>query len=196
MQTEYKNRTRGIKMREVLNEIIEAIKTLNHRDFLDYLAIVAPLVLSFVAIFISVYTIRKQTKIDLFEKRYETIQIFSFLLEGSKTALSKEIQAKDLWKMGMYNYKSMNSLLNSDYEDNEVLNFYYNLVFQIMKIDCLFPKRKIKNINEFTEIFMNYISNLFCDNDTKEDEKQLKTFIDLFEKDKSLSKLDKYLKIW
>ena len=96
----------------------------------------------------------------------------------------------------MYNYKSMNSLLNSDYEDNEVLNFYYNLVFQIMKIDCLFPKRKIKNINEFTEIFMNYISNLFCDNDTKEDEKQLKTFIDLFEKDKSLSKLDKYLKIW
>ena len=98
MQTEYKNRTRGIKMREVLNEIIEAIKTLNHRDFLDYLAIVAPLILSFVAIFISVYTIRKQTKIDLFEKRYETIQIFSFLLEGSKLHYQKKYRQKTYGK--------------------------------------------------------------------------------------------------
>jgi len=183
-------------MNEIIKELIDVIKEMNQRDLWDYVAIIAPILLSVVAIFISIYTVRKQTKTDLFEKRYAIIYILGFLLEGTKTVLSEKIQAKDFWAMGMYNYKSINSLPESDYKNDEVLNFYFSLTLEIMKINCFFPERKLKNINKFSEAFMRYISNLFCDRDTKEDEKQLKEILDLLEKEKSIDKLDKSLKIW
>ena len=43
---------------------------------------------------------------------------------------------------------------------------------------------------------MNYISNLFLDKETKYDEEQLRVILDLMEREKTLDKLDKYLKIW
>jgi hypothetical protein len=65
------------------------------RDFWDYAAIIAPFVLSVVAIFISIYTIRKQTKSDLFEKRYSIIYTLGFLIQGSENVILKNISAKD-----------------------------------------------------------------------------------------------------
>ena len=181
---------------KLIDERIRLFLQLFERDFWDYAAIIAPFVLSVVAIFISIYTIRKQTKSDLFEKRYSIIYTLGFLIQGSENVILKNMPAKDFWKVGMDNYKSMNSLSKSDYDDNEALNFYFNLIFQVMKISCLFPEKKIKNINKFSEIFMNYISNLFLDKETKYDEEQLRVILDLMEREKTLDKLDKYLKIW
>ena len=48
---------------KLIDERIELILQLFERDFWDYAAIIAPFVLSVVAIFISIYTIRKQTKL-------------------------------------------------------------------------------------------------------------------------------------
>ena len=183
-------------MNDILKEIIETIKMINHRDLWDYVAIIAPIVLSVIAVSISVYAIIKQTKLDLFEKRYTIINVLGFLVEGTKAMLSEKIQEKDIWRVGMYSYKSTNSLPNSNYTDDNVLSFYYSLTFQIAKINCLFPKRKVKNINKFTEAFMNYISNLYKDTDVKDNKRQLREIINSLEQEKTLEKIDKYLKIW
>lgn len=183
-------------MNDILKEIIEAIKMINHRDLWDYIAIIAPIALSVVAVSISVYAIIKQTKLDLFEKRYTAINVLSFLVEGTKTMLSEKIQEKDIWRVGMYSYKSTNSLPKSNYTDDDVLSFYYSLIFQIAKLKCLFPTRKVKNINKFSEAFINYISNLYEDKDIKDNKRQLREIIDLMEREKTLEKIDKYLKVW
>lgn len=57
-------------MREVLQEISNILNEMNQRDLWDYAAIIVPLTLSIVAIFISIHTTIKQNKIAMFEKRY------------------------------------------------------------------------------------------------------------------------------
>lgn len=63
--------------------LAEAIYSLGQRDFWDYLAVAAPLVLSAVAIGISIATAKKQNQIALFEIRHKVLYtINSFLLFG------------------------------------------------------------------------------------------------------------------
>ena len=54
-------------------QVAAAVRTLGTRDWFDYLSVLAPLVLSAVAIWISISTARKQNRIALFNMRYDAI---------------------------------------------------------------------------------------------------------------------------
>lgn len=53
-----------------MEEIVEAIEELAEKSIIDYLVIIVPIMLSVVAIGISIATAKKQNKIALFERRY------------------------------------------------------------------------------------------------------------------------------
>lgn len=54
-----------------MQELVDAINQSHSKDLIDIISIFSPLVLSVVAIAISVYTMHKQNKISLFEKRFK-----------------------------------------------------------------------------------------------------------------------------
>lgn len=56
-----------------MNELINAIEELGRKDFLDIAVAFSPIILSVIAIVISIYVARKQNKIAMFNIRYEAI---------------------------------------------------------------------------------------------------------------------------
>lgn len=56
-----------------MEELIKAVETLSQNTIFDYLIVIVPILLSIVAIVISIYTIHKQNKIALFEMRYKAL---------------------------------------------------------------------------------------------------------------------------
>lgn len=56
-----------------MKELIEAVYSLGQKDIFDYLLATAPIILSLIAIIISIYSVKKQNAIALFEKRYKII---------------------------------------------------------------------------------------------------------------------------
>lgn len=77
-----------------MEELLKAIQMLGNRDIIDIIGIFSPIILSVIAIFISIYTMWKQNKIALFEKRYMIISQLRLLItfdncvSHSYTALS------------------------------------------------------------------------------------------------------------
>lgn len=57
-----------------MDKLIPILEQMAQKTWVDYFAVSAPIVLSVVAIYISISTTRKQNKIALFEKRYELYQ--------------------------------------------------------------------------------------------------------------------------
>ena len=53
-----------------MEELVKAIEKLAEKDLIDYLLVIVPILVSIVAIFISIATAKKQNKIALFERRY------------------------------------------------------------------------------------------------------------------------------
>ena len=56
-----------------MEEIVKAIEKLAEKDIIDYLLIIVPIVISLLAVAISVVTARKQNKIAMFELRYKAL---------------------------------------------------------------------------------------------------------------------------
>ena len=56
-----------------MKEIVTAIEKLAEKDIVDYLLIIAPILISIVAIIISIATSCKQNKIALYEQRYRCL---------------------------------------------------------------------------------------------------------------------------
>ena len=75
---------RGVAMEETLKEIVKAIEKLSEKDIIDYLLVIVPILVSIVAIFISIATARKQNKIALFERRYNCFFQIKTVLAFSK----------------------------------------------------------------------------------------------------------------
>ena len=70
-----------------MEDIVNAIEKLAEKTWVDYALIGAPIILSIVAIGITIYVARKQNKIALFEKRYNCLyQLYTI------GRFSKEIQ--------------------------------------------------------------------------------------------------------
>ena len=97
-------------MKELLAELIIAVQSLQQRDLWDYFAIIAPLVLSVVAVWISISTAKKQNKIALFEMRYKTVSVLCFLLPVAKEVVNPKDTEIDDWTtlamaMNTYNKK-------------------------------------------------------------------------------------------
>ena len=60
--------------------VIEAIYALGVRDWFDYVAVIAPIGLSVVAIWISLYTVHTQNRIALFEINYSALHQIKAIL--------------------------------------------------------------------------------------------------------------------
>jgi len=65
------------------DDIVEAIKSINNKSIVDYFIIIIPIVVSIVAIIISINTSKKQNKIAIFEKRYECLYQMKNVIEYS-----------------------------------------------------------------------------------------------------------------
>ena len=72
-------------MKEILQEISSTLNNINQHDIWDYVTIIAPLVLSAVAVYISIRTTKKQNKIALFEKRYSCFFQIKVILNFAET---------------------------------------------------------------------------------------------------------------
>lgn len=72
------------------DELIAAIGTLSEKSTFDYLIAIGPIVLSLIAIFISIYTTVKQNKIALLEKRCCVLETTLRIIGFSKNIASPE----------------------------------------------------------------------------------------------------------
>ena len=76
-------------MNEVkIQELIEAIEKLSQKGWVDYLIVIVPIMLSVIAVFISISTARKQNSIALFDMRYKALTQLEMVITF------------DLWCMG------------------------------------------------------------------------------------------------
>ena len=67
-----------------MEDVVKAIEQLAEKDIVDYLLIIVPIVVSIVAIVISIATAKKQNKIALFERRFRCVsQIQMIVAFGS-----------------------------------------------------------------------------------------------------------------
>ena len=57
----------------MMEELVKAIEKLSEKDAVDYLLIIVPILISLVAIFISVAIAIRQNKIAMFELRYRAL---------------------------------------------------------------------------------------------------------------------------
>ena len=72
-----KGTVKGVEMEEV----VKAIEKLAEKSIIDYLVIIVPIILSIVAIGISIATARKQNKIALFDRRYACLFQIRMILQ-------------------------------------------------------------------------------------------------------------------
>lgn len=68
-----------------MESLVTAINNLGQRAWIDYIAIFSPIVLSVVAVWVSMATARKQNKIELFEKRYKVYTLLMTIIQIQKT---------------------------------------------------------------------------------------------------------------
>lgn len=181
--------------------IIDAIHALKQRDTWDYIAIFAPLILSSVAIWISIRTTKKQNKIALFERRFEIFNILGFLLSTTKKVVSNKKQEKpdfDTWEIlaqAMQTYKFCSSPFDTEINYSHLDYFYTNLVLTATKASCLFGKIDTDTIVVFLETFSSLCSDIRDGNPYNDKVETLGKIVDKIEKDKTMIKLEKCLKL-
>ena len=64
-----------------MDELIQAIEKISQKDWVDYLIIIVPIMLSVIAVWISLATASKQNKIALFDMRYKALKHFQKIIE-------------------------------------------------------------------------------------------------------------------
>ena len=185
-------------MKKLLAELIIAVQSLQQRDLWDYFAIIAPLVLSVVAVWISISTAKKQNKIALFEMRYKTVSVLCFLLSVAKEVVNQKDKEIDDWTtlaMAMNTYKMSTAEASVEVDYSKLDSFYTHLTFEAGKVNCLFAEKETKQITDFLEEFHTFVS-LVCKNKvTDESREKLKNTVLLLEKSKIMKKLDVSLKL-
>lgn len=185
-------------MKELLVELTIAVQSLQQRDLWDYFAIIAPLVLSVVAVWISISTAKKQNKIALFEMRYKTVSILCFLLPVAKEVVNPKDKAIDDWttlavSMNTYKMSTAEAPIEVDYSILD--SFYTHLIFEAGKVNCLFAEKETKQITDFLEEFRAFVSLVCKDEVTDESREKLKNTMLLLEESKIMKKLDTSLNL-
>ncbi len=183
-------------MEEKMNEIIGLINEMSKLNSYDYLITILPIVVSIVAIGITIYNACKQNKIQMFEKRYEVVNAISFVAATTQDMLVDKFpdtvvlhhSAEQYISACHPNRKMPNSALG-------YVRFYRDLEFEINKVHYLFPKKAIGNIDLFIQIFLEHVSNVFGERDVEENRKKLRQEFEHIENLEVVGKLEKYLKL-
>lgn len=166
------------------------------RDFWDYAAIIAPLVLSVIAIAISIYSIQKQNKISLFDKRYRACDSLFFLMSVVKQIADgnvKKKSKKDYLDEVIEAYKSFSIEQEVISNCKDSSSIYVRLIFESGKIGYLFKSVSIQKIIAFLKEFDCYASEIYKGN--QPDEKPLIYTYNLLVDEDIQGKLEKQLRL-
>lgn len=180
---------------KAIQELVEVVQVASKQTWIDYCMVWVPIVLSIIAIGISVYTIQSQNRLSLFDKRYEVLYILGFLTNIVRDIIDgKGRSEKELLNAYKENYILMNGFNAShDIDDS---TFYYALNMEIVKINVLFPKNKVQAVNDFMDVFVQYISNVYGEKSTEEDKILLEEKLSIMEEKKIDALLEKYLNVY
>lgn len=171
-----------------MEELVKAIEKLAEKDLIDYLLVIVPILVSIVAIFISIATAKKQNKIALFEKKYNsliqihTIASFANSIKDNNNLSSKLILVlfDAYWGTDISNIsgtetqrairaKSQISLIKTQVSQAQFL-FKQDLsvdlnvmgeLFHKVVMDAIGNDSSNETINEFCELCDNFYKNDF-----------------------------------
>ena len=162
---------------------------------------VASLFLSAVAISISIFISSKQNKIALFEHRFNVFNILSFLLSTTKSVVSNSRQENadfDTWEIlaeAMQTYKYSSSPFDENINFSKLDYFYTHLLLSAVKVSLLFKKVNTKTVILFLETVSSLVSNVSKDQPFDNEIALLGDLIEKIEKEKTMEKLEKFLKL-
>ena len=120
-----------------MEDVVKAIEKLAEKTWMDYALVIVPIIVSMVAIVISIATARKQNRIALFERRHNCLfQIkmilnFSESIQGTKRSVIVLALFDAFWGANII-----------DYPENE----------QIIKVKCQLEAIK-KDIDQYSFLF-------------------------------------------
>lgn len=182
-------------MEELFKELIQA----HENSWIDILGVFLPIIVSIVAIWISIGTTAKQNKIALFKERYRVFGIILFLLPVGKELLNNtnedDYSAWDVLASGMQNYNFINTPCETEIDFGKIQYFYTNLVLEAVKVQILYGKEKTDVLVSFLTTFDNIVSKV-CNGDLVVDEKKsLQEALNEIEKTNICKTLEKYLKM-
>lgn len=151
--------------------LIDAINQSHSKDIIDIIAIFSPLVLSVVAIVISIYTVQKQNKISLFEMRYK-----AFATLKSIVLFASTVKNVDSNEQILLVFDSFFGTYISNNNGNDLVAGL-NSKIEMIKHDTLtsvflFSKKYQKPIETFVydfQLFMINVINNYLDEKSKND---------------------------
>lgn len=184
-----------------METLINAIQALKQRDAWDYVAMVTPLILSSVAIWISIHTTRKQNKIALFESRFSVFHIFCFLLSVTQNIVDNSkkedtsITTEDILVYKMQTYILCNSPQSENIDNDRYDYFYSHLALETIKVSLLFKKEETSALVSLSTTFNNIVAKVSRLEDFEDDLTLLEELEEEIRKDKTMNKLEKHLKL-
>lgn len=139
------------------NAIVEAIDHLSKKTTIDYAIALAPIILSIVAILISINTARRQNNIALFEKRLKLLSIMQSLFAFSDSISEADSSGVEFICV-LYNSIFQANIIRSDRKSLE--SFYASVKImerELLAEEYLFSynlSKQIKNLLEKLTLFM------------------------------------------
>lgn len=179
-----------------MKELIDAVQALDKRDAWDFIAMVAPLILSGVAIWISLRTTQKQNKIALFDKRYKAYSILVDLMTVAQAAITDTSangrQVLDS-KMSKFILTITHPEINP--KSNNYIDFYLSLSMEANKIEYLFNLKGMKYIDSFLNAFNKYTVACYLGRPSEKEKEGLVNSLKALEENKVVSAIDKCIKL-
>lgn len=139
-----------------MEELVSAIEKLAEKSTFDYIIIIAPILLSIIAIGISIFTAHRQNKIALFEKRYEVISEVKSILAFAKTVSDYKDKRKILIFFDSFFGTQVSDLLEGD-KDLYVPSIIGKLRYDLSQAQFLFSldnDEELQNIITFLGEFL------------------------------------------
>lgn len=149
-----------------MSNLINAIESLNTKDWFDYFSTFLPLVLSIVAIVIAIDTSNRQSNIALFDKRYVNYKRLLDFSTQWKISIIKYYELledkPDIASNEFRKFVLQISLMNNDEVTKEVIREYYkdkNLDLDKIRDALLQIKYRDSNTLDETSLLYRSISN-------------------------------------
>lgn len=195
------------------DELIIAIRALTEKGPFDYIIAIGTIALPVIAIIISIYTLIRQNKIALFDKRYHVLMIIKLIIEFSnasskieKSYIENKKQHGESYALAKRSYL-MSDVFNTLFEakiDNcnkdaneqwdSFLLSLYTITKELLMIEYLFSPEIDKLIDEITDEMVYYIEDTLYQNKNSSHQNLFYTKCTEFET-KWFSKLQKKVRI-
>lgn len=140
-----------------MHQVVEAIHSLGRHDLLDYIAVIAPLMLSVVAVGVSVYIMHKQNRVALFQMRYNVVHYISLVLQFADASTC---WTGDGGPIPLFNSTFGTNIAypieDSVEAEQEVQVKLNDISKEIMTAQFVFSKRDVKKIEKMMGLLRDY----------------------------------------